>query len=147
MLEKTLTKVRLSQGVDGRTEGQGSRGRPRRQGLGVSEHIPITGWDQRRRDRVSSGGGRGSRVRGRRGAHSPGGGAARAAEDMKTQGPPGPAGALSGHRDPRASTGAPPGRRDPQASAGALSCPHPDSGRDTHSGLMASELSENQYAV
>lgn len=35
------------------------------------------------------------------GAHSPGGGAARAAEDMKTQGPPGPAEeALLGHRDP-----------------------------------------------
>lgn len=28
MLEKTLTKVRRSQGVDGRTEGQGSRGSP-----------------------------------------------------------------------------------------------------------------------
>ena len=93
MLEKTLTQVRLSQGVDGRTEGQGFRGaawgRPRQQGLRVSEHIPITGWDQRRRDRVSSGGGRESGVRGRRGAHSPGAGAARAAEDTKTQGPPG----------------------------------------------------------
>ena len=118
MLEKTLTQVRLSQGVDGRTEGQGFRGaawgRPRQQGLRVSEHIPITGWDQRRRDRVSSGGGRESGVRGRRGAHSPGAGAARAAEDTKTQGPPGVP------QEPCRDTGTPgppqercPGYRDP----------------------------------
>ena len=126
MLEKTLTQVRLSQGVDGRTEGQGFRGaawgRPRQQGLRVSEHIPITGWDQRRRDRVSSGGGRESGVRGRRGAHSPGAGAARAAEDTKTQGPPGVP------QEPCRDTGTPgppqarcPGYRDPLASAGVLS--------------------------
>ena len=66
--------MHLSQDVDGCTKRQGSWGEHRvggslgeagRQGLGVSEHIPITGWGQHRHDGASSGGARGSGVRGR----------------------------------------------------------------------------------
>ena len=119
--------------TDGRTEGQGSRGaawgKPRQRGLGVSEHSPTTGWDQRHHG-ASSGGGRGSEEGGGPQAREQG-----QRDQLRTRrhrAPQAPAGALlgrrdpgppqehcPGYRDPWDPAGVPPGRRDPQAPAGA----------------------------